>query len=904
MTPRFPVWIIAFLVAIPTSVSSVDAQQAPPLVPDGFDLVEPALNALESEWLTEQERSALRVEHGIWNEADLVDPQQAADAALSIWRLDDPVFEDPSVSPIKKAEAMLRRGRHDEAMALLAGLEDRRARLLVAVLLERMGRFDAADEAVDSVLLGLDTLKSEDSDDLVSAVEAMAIRGRVQGRPSRDYQAMMKLLGRARNDLDRLGWRSRLTEARLLVEKHNRVEGIAALHEVLGLNPRCAEAWYLLGTIALDIFDFDSATRAIAALHRLDSQNPLAALLQAESALVNNDPDLAITILDALLAREDRMREALALRAAADAVAYDLESARRRLREMDELAPGTSDGWFVVGRHLAKNRQYQDAADILEEAVRRRENHSPPLIELGLLEMQSGRDDRALDVLQKVAEVDPFNERATFSLRLLEELAGFESIDTEHFVIRYRPGEDEVVARMMPEALEAMHESVSSRFGHEPADRTVIEVMPNHQFFSVRITGMPWIHTMAACTGPVIAIEVPREGPISDHLGLFDWLEVMRHEYTHTITLDRTRNRIPHWLTEAASVSMETKPRDYQTQQMLARAFRAGELFDMEEINWAFIRPRKATDRPMAYAQGAWMVEFMNQTWGEGALVDLLDHYFDGLPEADAMPAVLGISRETFHDRFLDWAAGEVTGWGLYPTPALDELRLADMEVDPDHADALREARASRLGGVASRLVGRVGAPSGAGSDEPVAWPALRPPSVALTDEQVDGWLEGHPDHPDLLEHAVRRAVDRDERVDDGTIAMLERYRDARPGDPYPDRVLARILLESDEPGRAVPFLTRLDALSIKDPSYAWELARLHRASGDMESALESATRMARIDPYRAEFRELAAAIAIEHGSLDDARRHIEALVLIEPDRPIHQRRLAAITQLIERSSK
>ena len=199
---------------------------------------------------------------------------------------------------------------------------------------------------------------------------------------------------------------------------------------------------------------------------------------------------------------------------------------------------------------------------------------------------------------------------------------------------------------MMPEALERMHEDVAGRFGHEPAQRTVIEVMPDHEFFSVRITGMPWIHTIAACTGPVIAMEVPREGARTKHLGLFDWLEVLRHEYTHTITLDRTRNRIPHWLTEAASVSMETRPRDYRTATMLALALRQGELFDMEGINWAFIRPRKPSDRPMAYAQGAWMVEFMNEAWGEDALVELLDHYFAGRPEKEAMPAVLGVSPE------------------------------------------------------------------------------------------------------------------------------------------------------------------------------------------------------------------------------------------------------------------
>ena len=59
---------------------------------------------------------------------------------------------------------------------------------------------------------------------------------------------------------------------------------------------------------------------------------------------------------------------------------------------------------------------------------------------------------------------------------------------------------------------------------------------------------------------------------------------------------------------------------------------------------------------------------------------------------------------------------------------------------------------------------------------------------------------------------------------------------------------------------------------------------------------------MVRIDPYRAEFRELAAAIAVEQRNFLEARQHVRALVLLEPDRPIHQRRLEAINGLIERS--
>jgi len=54
-----------------------------------------------------------------------------------------------------------------------------------------------------------------------------------------------------------------------------------------------------------------------------------------------------------------------------------------------------------------------------------------------------------------------------------------------------------------------------------------------------------------------------------------------------------------------------------------------------------------------------------------------------------------------------------------------------------------------------------------------------------------------------------------------------------------------------------------------------------------------------RIDPYDATLRELAAATAIESGRLEDARFHLRALTLIEPDRPQHALRLERLDAMI-----
>lgn len=881
------------------------AQEASrPLVPAAFRLSDSASKAIAEDWLKPDERKDLRVFHGVWDERDLDAPSRAAQAALFAWRLDDPALHDEAAPAVLRAEARLLAGDPEGTLGILGELDSMRAVRLRAQALETLGRVDDADAAVEPAVALLLRRKVDRADDLVDGVEALMVRARVRGQPAKDFQTMVTLLGQAHQDIDRLHWPARLAEARLLLEKDNDAEAINALHEALALNPRSSDAWALLGQVALARFDFEGARTAAAALRRINPSHPLADCLLAEAALVQDDPDAAQAQIAATLGRWPAMRRALALQAATEALAFDDTAMRAALARCDELSPGAADAWHLVGRHLSAQRQYEIAADILGEAVRRRPAWPAPRIELGLLEMQSGRDDRARQALEEVTKIDPFNKRAANSLVLLQELDGFTELESRHFLIRHRPGPDEVVARMMPGALDAMHEDLVRRFDHTPARKTVIELMPDHQFFSVRITGAPWIHTIAACTGPVIALEAPRDGPKHLHLGPYDWLQVLRHEYAHTITLDQTRNRIPHWLTEAAAVSIETAPRNYETCKMLARELAAGTLFDLDEINWAFVRPRRPQDRQLAYAQGAWMVEFMNARFGDSAVVRLVDRYFDGVREERAIPDALGISRDEFFRDFLAWAAEQVKGWGLAASPSMSELSDRLRAADPALLEQLKDARQTRLDAATRELTERIGATRLDGPDDAPqdytrdAWPPLARPSVTIDDATLAAWRQEFPDHPDLLELALRRRERSGAALDADGEALVRRYLELRPVDPLPHRILATALLAGDDPQKAVPHLIALDAYEVHSAAYALELARLHRAAGRFDEALTAVNKAVRITGYDAATRELAAAIAIEAGKIDEARMHLEALVVLEPDRDVHRKRLEALAKL------
>jgi tetratricopeptide (TPR) repeat protein len=842
----------------------VDAE--PVEAPDG--IVSEAVRArITAEFLSGDERRALRVEHGAWTDADLADPVLAARAAVIAGAWDHPAVLGDDGEVLERAEAAAQRGEAGAALDLLGDAAGVRAERVRGMALEMLGRFDEAAEAYARAV----SATGDEAESVRAGLALLRLRGPA-GFGSRDAEAVnRRLLERitAARDAQRLDWRARAVEAELLYARHNRGEAMAAAKEALRLNPKSAAAMRVVGEIAVDGFDFDTAG---AVADAMDLAGALvggggevrvtadAAAVRARGALRRRDPAGAEMALDPALGRMGEHRGLRAMEIAATAAGYRFAGVERMLEEYEALSPGSPEALMWVGRTLSEARQYGEADGYLTRAIERAPSWSHPRLERGLMLVQAGEDRAALAELEKALALDPFDIRAQNSLTLVRELLTYQTIETPHFVVRYKDGIDAALAPEMAAALEAMHGRVVSDgpggSDHVPERKTIVELMPNHEWFAVRIGGMPSIHTMAASTGPVIAIESPQVGPRFT-VGPFDWKRVMQHEYTHTVNLARTRNRIIHWLTEANAVFNEDSPRDMRTWRQLAAAHASGGLFDLEEINIAFVRPRNPGDRGLAYAQGAWMFEFLVDRWGAAKPREIMDLSAAGRSGPEAFEEALGLTPPEFLEQFLAWAGEQLVGEGL----------------------ALPEGTASMV----ELLTGLLG----------------EAPKEMPEEGVIDSLLEQHPTHPELLEFKIGFALSRAEvRLTDEQIGLLERMMAVRPSDDAPHRRLARHYLAGEtfaERARAVEHLEFLDVREINSPAYAAELAELYAKLGDRERAFAKAERASGVAPFDANQREQAARMALLAGGRAAAERHLSALTIIEPDREVHRRRLEAL---------
>ncbi len=691
----------------------------------------------------------------------------------------------------------------------------------------------------------------------------------------RTQHVLHEMLQPAYSRLDRTYWPARIAAGNLLHQKFNDDEEDGSLSEyqaALRINPHLPEAFAGIAEVAAENWAFEEVEKQAERALEINPNFAPAYHVLAKKFILERRHRQAVETAGKALAINSSDLLAMSLAAAASACRYDQGMVEEMRKKVTALNPRCALFHRTMADALAGIRQFEASEREYFKAIELDPTDANARTELGMMYMQWGPEDKARDALDAAWALDPYNERTKFTLDLLDRLRKFARHETPHFIIKYDAEKDPGLGEYVASYLEPIYETVTSDFATPLSEKTIIEFFPTSRAFGVRISGKPWIHTVGASTGRVIAMSSPRES--TDLMGPYHVARVLKHEFTHTVTLAATENRIPHWFTEGLAVYEEDAPRPFVWCELLAEAIRRDHLFTLESIDWGFQRPKRPSDRQMAYAQSEWMVEFIIERFGYDAIGAMIGDFRAGKTQPQIMPARFKLTPAEFDAEFRKWAKPQVPKWpcpfDLTPSADLAELRAAAEREGATAADFGRLARAEFDEHDEERA-------------EAAAGRALELDENERTALEVLSKL--------LVARAKKSPTKSEGReIKDRVMPLLERLLQLDPNSYVGHKGLADIALGGHDWERAENALNRLQQICPLDPMSWQGLAGIYLERTDEESALPQLIELARIEPTDATIPQKAGTILWKRGELREAEYWLRQGLAIDPlNVKIHQ---------------
>ena len=618
----------------------------------------------------------------------------------------------------------------------------------------------------------------------------------------------------------------------------------AALKAALERNPNHVGSLLMLAEEQIDSERYDQAEAVLADVAKVNPHEPRASALRAVLAHLRNQPD------------SEKFHRQAGLKHWADNP------------EVDHL----------IGRKLSQKYRFAEGAAYQRAALEIDPHYLPAKLQLAQDLLRLGQEEEGWKLAAEVAQADGYNVVAYNLITLQEQIAKYRTLEEDGLVVRMDAREAEIYGQRVLDLLKRARTVLCAKYEVTLEGPILVELFPRQQDFAVRTFGLPGgSGFLGVCFGSVITANSPASQAASPS----SWEATLWHEMCHVVTLHKTQNKMPRWLSEGISVYEERQadPRWGQAITPATRAWLLDErLTPVSRLSAAFLHAPSPAHLQFAYLESSLVVEFLIEKYGLDTLRRVLVDLGVGMPIHEALARYVGTSEA----------------------------------LDAEFAAYARQ-RAQAL------------APE-------VDWsPPTLPPQASA--QALSEWLQEHPHNYEALRRLARqqlqqRAYDQAEATlhtmlrlypqdasADGPYALLASVHRARGNAEQERQVLARWAeLTADQ----VEVLSRLTELALAAED--WELARRtalrwlgvspllaapHRAAaqaaaalGDAKLAIESYRALLQLDPFDpAEVHYQLATWLFRQGDRDAARRH--ALFALEqtPRFRAAQRRLLEIVR-------
>lgn len=789
----------------------------------------------------------------------------------------------------ERADLRFDLGRWDEAKADAAAAMKKKddhllARWTLARIARDKGDLEEADQAVRWIVRYYSRRSQEDNDivdpdQLLIVAQAGAENARWH-RITRQFSVVLNEVIKDALKSDPTLWAAESFAGSLLLEKYNRPDALEAFDKALEINPKAADALVGKGRAAMQKFEMKDADQFADDALKINPKHIGALTLKADVHLTAGD----------FTGAEKRLLTARAINPRDEVVLGKLAACYTLLGKPDASAAVVKDAesfdtkpslfYSEMAGVLEDRKKYALAKQYyLKSAAYRPALPAAPLA-LGLLAMRLGQEADAKVILAKAFEADAFNVRARNSLEVLKHLDKYQTITTDHYTLRFDEKTDKLLAGFVADYLEETHAELKRQFQYEPPGRTIVQLYNSHEMFSGRVVGLPDLHTIGACTGPLFAMASPRAKGVKKP---FNWGRVVRHELTHVFNLVQTDYQCPHWLTEGLAVRNEEMARPPQWTRALRDRYRANDLFNLNTIMFGFVRPRGPDEWALAYCQSHLYVEYLVKTHGEGAIAKLLAAYQNGMDTSAAISSACGVTEAEFEKGYRDYVAEIVKPFLVGKSDETTEAPLTFAELEKAHkenpddveiAARLAEQFARRNKPVdARKLADQVLEKSKGHSVASLvkARLLLRSGDDVAARELIDAAVKAHPDDARLLFTAAVLFLESKENEKAAT--LLERGRTIAPLEADWHGQLVRLYAETNETDKLLDILREVVSGDPDELIGRMKLARAAMAAGMHDVAERYAREAAQIDITNPDVQTLLIEVLTAAGKMDEAAK-------------------------------
>jgi hypothetical protein len=393
-------------------------------------------------------------------------------------------------------------------------------------------------------------------------------------------------------------------------EDSDRARSEKEIDEALKINPRHTESLLLRVSNRIDKEQYAEAGELLKQVFAINQQDPRAWAYQAVLAHLRSHPD----------------GEAAARK-----------NALARWPENPEVD-------HIIGRELSNKYRFAEGSEYQRKSLEFDPSYMPAKVQLCQDLLRLGREDEGWKLAAEVFEADGYNVLAFNLTNLRDRLAGFRTLKQDGFLVRMDAREADIYGSRVLALLARARKTLGEKYGATIPGPVTVEIFPQKKDFAIRTFGLPGAEGfLGVCFGSVVTAN----SPASQGESPSNWEAVLWHEYCHVVTLNKTKNKMPRWLSEGISVYEEEKE-DHAWGSPITPRYRAmllGEDFKpLSQLSSAFLAPKSGMHLQFAYFESALAVEFLVEKAGLEALRGVLDDLGAGVTINESLPKRAGMT--------------------------------------------------------------------------------------------------------------------------------------------------------------------------------------------------------------------------------------------------------------------